>query len=254
MTLTSDGKLGLGVPNPDNTLDVSGDASITSLTVVSDATVNGNLTVNSDGSLTTVHDLTVEGELTIDNATELFGDTITGITTVESTNIKTEFIGFGTGSSPDEEHRRGGLESATPYKFISNYNTPASSVHINAAGSVGIGTSISNPAARSINAVESEASFARIGIGTYQPKCGVDFSDANTVGSGYLGYMIPPVVQTVTERNALVNRDTGSTPPPFGAMVYNLATHCLEIYVGENTGNGQSAGWKKVTLTAADSN
>ncbi|MBC7850008.1 MAG: hypothetical protein H7Y31_09730 [Chitinophagaceae bacterium] len=58
MTLTTTGRLGIGVSLPTAKLEVNGDAKVNSMSVVDDLTVTGNITISGEGmvrSATSAH-------------------------------------------------------------------------------------------------------------------------------------------------------------------------------------------------------
>ena len=224
MSLTYDGKLGIGITEPINDLHVVGTSTVTndlfvgdSLDVVGTSVFRSDLTVDGSFSAATVNFPNIVGNLT-GNINS------TGVNTVGSLGA-TGFIGVGTNQSPSY--------SIIPEKFA--VNLPGSAhVFIDEAGNIGIKTfSIYN---QGITAPTTDVTIASVGIGTTTPRCAVDFSSANNnamlgASRDTVAYILPPRL-TTTERNNLTN--TFNTGVEEGAMIYNMSDHKLQVYDGSN--------------------
>ena len=208
MTLTYDGKLGIGITLPEHELHVSGGSTITgasyfgsSLGVTGDLTVGGSL--NSD----------VTGDLTGDVTGFLIGNVKadSGISTF--TKIKTSgSLGVG-------------LEAET-YAFEVNTNEENRFV-ISGNGNVGIGTTILYDLVGL--AVKTQAAFSQISVGSTDISGSVDFSKAggelqNGAANITKRFMVPPKV-TTAQRNSLSGLVAG-------AMVYDTTLNKLVLYQG----------------------
>ena len=221
LTLTYEGRLGIGVTLPEAPLHVIGDTRVTG-----DGTFNGNLTV--DGTLT-------PGSIILpDQVTTNVTGNVTGNVNSQSgistfADIKSSFIGIGTDARDSQD-----------VPEVLSINSPGSGrFFVDQAGNVGVGTTAI--LIQGINAQEQDALIRGVGIGTTRPKCAVDFSNADNVDilgpdRDRIAYMIPPRV-TTTQRNALTNVDGAGVET--GAFIYNTSLNKLQFW------NGSS--WETVT-------
>ena len=213
MTLTNTGRLGIGVTQPTDELDVVG-----GVTVSGNVAVGNNITVSG----TVIGNL--QGTVTGNVAGTLAGNTNTtvGISTLNNLSIagiataaRLRANNFGIGQDPNLD-----LVSI----FISNTDK----VFVNDVGQVGIKTTIALTGV-GVNGSSTNAVFNSIGIGVTQfTSAAVDLRDAGTATSRY---MIPPKV-TTTVRNNLQNLVSG-------AMIYNTSINKLQVYNG--------SAWETVT-------
>tara|TARA_B100000282_G_scaffold6587_1_gene4589 strand:+ start:1 stop:1179 length:1179 start_codon:yes stop_codon:yes gene_type:complete len=229
MALTYDGKLGVGITNPDTPLHVPGNAKFGSdVSILNDLTVTNNLTVQS-GSINANVIGNLEGSVnatgvsTFSGGIEFSGDTtINAVAKIDKLAVNTAGAGMLTGGqfSTDETIIRA-LASGNNYFLTSQ-------------GFVGIRTStkFSNVI---VNGANANAVFGAFGVGDYEhfqanhlQAGAVDFANA---GVSTQRYMVPPKV-TTTERNALANK-------PSGAFIYNTSLNKLQFWNG--------SAWETVT-------
>tara|TARA_B100001113_G_scaffold302121_1_gene261479 strand:- start:1842 stop:2579 length:738 start_codon:yes stop_codon:yes gene_type:complete len=208
MTLTYDGKLGIGITLPEHELHVSGGSTITG------ASYFGS-TLGVGG------DLTVGGSLNSDVTGDLTGD-VTGflIGNVNAASGISTFTKIKTGGSLGV-----GLEAET-FSFEVNPNEEDRFV-INGNGNVGIGTTVLYDLVGL--AVKTQGAFSQISVGSTDISGSVDFSKAggelqNEAANITKRFMVPPKV-TTAERGNL----TGLVA---GAMVYDTTLNKLVLYQG----------------------
>ena len=212
LTLTYEGRLGIGVTLPEAPLHVLGDTRVTG-----DGTFNGNLTV--DGSLTP-GSIILPDEITANVIGNVTGnvDAQSGISTF--TTVTSSFIGLGTDSSFPS--------AAVPEKFA--VNSPGSGrVFIDQSGNIGIKTTVID--IQGITAPQVDCTIASVGIGTTRPKCAIDFSSATNndiLGENRdtVAYVLFPKL-TTTQRNNLTNIDNAGVED--GAIIYNTDNTRLEL-------------------------
>ena len=223
MTLTWDGKLGLGKTIPDHELHVVGFATITE-----DLYVGDDLFVVGDTDLG--GDLTVDGVFTTNNLNVLGGinanlNNTSGVSTFFNIDVsnfaEVSNLGIGTDTTLFNFQLGTSQDLANDLGIVAN------------AAFLGIGSEAIYPFV-DINAVGKRAIIEAVGVGTTRPKSAVDFRDA---GKGYNSdayrFMMVPSVST-SERNAL---DT-VTDNIGGAIVYNNSINAPEYYNG--------ASWKSL--------
>ena len=209
MSLTYDGKLGVGVTLPTNTLHVGGSSTVTSNSYVgNDLSVGNNLTVSNNLSIngTFTSTGTISANLSGNVTGNLEGNVnSSGLSTFSQAKIITR-LGIG--------------ETASTYQLEVGVGTNKVVIGNSA---IGINTN------KIIDGIGLDASQAiglllGVGIGTTSPRSFVDFSGA---GDGLLNgigrFMIPPKL-TTTQRNSLLITE--------GGLIYNVTNKRLELHNG----------------------
>lgn len=231
MSLTYDGKFGIGKTNPDNNLHVVGTSTVTgSAWVGGDLTVSGNVTV---GSLQLP---------SIINNVNLYN--LTGVSTFYDVIVQNvaQFSSIGIGTTRPIQNvdartstalfAQVGLGSTSPRATLDVVGQSLfDSVGIGTTNTLGDGLVISDKAiVLQENVVETYGTSiimdteSNIGVGTTSPRCAVDLSDSGkNILSGAYRYMLPPRI-TTTERNAL--------SPVAGAFIFNTTTSKFQGYTG----------------------
>ncbi len=218
MTLTGiGGSLGIGITNPSTTLHVLGQATVSGNVILGgDLDVSGNAALNVIGQVT--------GDLTGNvNAT-------TGVSTFKRLDLDTtSYYEFG-------ELSAAGVGIGTTmgnFKLVVNPDADKRFT-ISDSGNVGIKTD--NVFGNALF-VSGGVVGSGVAIGTTQAASAVDFKDAGQGLSGVNAnrmYMLPPQVNT-SQRAALQGVVSG-------AVIYNTSLNKLQVYVG--TGSYNVANWQ----------
>ena len=203
MTLTSAGRLGIGITDPINALHVVGTTTCTN-----DIFAGANVSLK--GNANVIGNLTVQGDF---NTAEI-NSNFTGNVTSTS-GVSTFFNVNATGDTYTQQ-----LGVALPYgtalgtnKLV--INSGGEQTWVNGTGRLGVRTDAINDGV-GLDALTSTALFGAVGVGTTAVRCNIDFNSAGYDGGPTSSsFMILPRVNN-TQRNAL----TGMLS---GAIVYNLS-------------------------------
>ena len=168
MSLTYDGNLGIGVTNPTNKLEVSGDANVTSL-VSQNITATGNVVATGAGTSTSVETLYVYGgksQILNSDGTEIFPPEGENENVNITSGVSTFFdINVSNNGFFDQRIGIGNTIPLEPLHIGGDYLLdPEDAVVINSSG-IGIGTTSLRFGA-GIEAVDVDGLFGAVGIGT----------------------------------------------------------------------------------------
>ena len=221
MTLTGiGGSLGIGITTPSTSLHVIGQATISGNVVLGgDLDVSGNAALNVIGQVT--------GDLTGNvNAT-------TGVSTFKRLDLDTtSYYEFG-------ELSASGVGIGTTmsnFKLVVNQDADKR-LTVSDSGNVGVKTD--ETFGNGFYVSGSIVSNKSIAIGSTQATCAVDFKNAGvgqTSGNQNRNYMLPPSIDS-TQRAALQGVVSG-------AIIYNTTANKLQVYVG--TGAYNVSNWENL--------
>ena len=221
MTLTGiGGSLGIGITNPSSTLHVIGQATVSGNVVLGgDLDVTGNAALNVIGQVT--------GDLTGNvNAT-------TGVSTFKRLDLDTtSYYEFGELSASSI----GIGTTMGNFNLVVNQDADKRFT-ISDSGNVGVATD--ETFGNGFYVSGSMVSNTSIAIGSTQATCAVDFKNAGvggTTGTENRNYMLPPTINS-TQRAALQGVVSG-------AIIYNTTDNKLQVYVG--TGSYNVANWENL--------
>ena len=235
MSLTYEGRLGLGRTNPDNTLHVVGTSTVTG-----DAYFGGNVTILGNLDIS-------GGSVTLPSLLEVNVYSTSGTSTVYDLKVENiaevTSIGIGTTNPIQDIDARSsialfsqvGLGSTNPVGVLDVVGECLfTNVGIGTITSGGNALVVGNPGFGGIVVYDSSVEMnntsivmddqSNVGVGTTFPRCAVDFADAGTnlVGGAYR-YMLPPRLTT----SEIVGLSTVA-----GAFIFNLDTLKFQGYTG----------------------
>ena len=221
MTLTGiGGSLGIGITNPSSTLHVIGQATVSGNVVLGgDLDVSGNAALNVIGQVT--------GDLTGNvNAT-------TGVSTFKRLDLDTtSYYEFG-------ELSASGVGIGTTMGNFSLVVNPDADKRFTISNSGNVGIKTDETFGNQLYVSGSIISNKSIAIGSTQATCAVDFKNAGvgqTSGNQNRNYMLPPSINS-TQRAPLQGVVSG-------AIIYNTTANKLQVYVG--TGAYNVANWQNL--------
>ena len=222
MTLTSSGRLGIGITDPINALHVVGTTTCTN-----DIFAGANVSLK--GNADVIGNLTVNGNF---NAAEIVSNFSGNVTATVGVST---FININATGDTYTQQLAIGLPNGTALgnKKL-QVNTGGEQVWITGTGRVGIRTDAINDGT-ALDVHTGTALFGAVGVGTTSVRCNVDFNAAGyDGGAGTASFMILPRVSNA-ERGNLANLMSG-------AIVYNTSTNKLNYYNG--------SAWRAVTDAA----
>ena len=221
MTLTSDGKLGIGITNPEQPLHVSGISTFDSTVYFGGSvsfadettigvTLKGDVQNTSGGVIVDVSEALLNGNV----------NTTSGISTFNRVSVSSTI------SSDSLIVDSGTLHSSANHKLSVN-SSSSSRFFVAESGAIGISTNVDldNYPTVGVFSPDRIGVFGGVGVGTTAVRCAVDFADAGTVGVGTTQpYFLPPKLDTTT-RNGIGGTVTGAT-------IYNITLNKLQVYTG----------------------
>ena len=221
MTLTGiGGSLGIGITTPSTTLHVIGQATVSGNVVLGgDLDVTGNAALNVIGQVT--------GDLTGNvNATS-------GVSTFKRLDLDTtSYYEFG-------ELSAAGVGIGTTMGNFNLVVNPDADKRFTISDSGNVGVKTDETFGNQFYVSGSIVSNKSIAIGSTQATCAVDFKNAGvgqTSGNQNRNYMLPPSINS-TQRAALQGVVSG-------AIIYNTTANKLQVYVG--TGAYNVSNWENL--------
>ena len=214
MTLTNNGRLGIGITSPTQALHVAGNAFVAGNFVCDDTIICAGMDVSGTASFTNLSIANIIGNISGNvNATS-------GLSTffnIRVTDPNNNFAGIGI-----KTDNTGNL----PLDIFGDGASTNTRLFVTDDARVGIKTDEINPGI-DINAVDSRVVIQSMGVGTTNPQSAVDMRFAGKELTGIFAnrmYMYPPQV-TTTQRGNLAGVAAG-------ALIYNTTTNKLQVYNG----------------------
>ena len=241
MTLTYQGKLGIGQTLPDHTLHVGGSSTVTSNAYVGgNLEVDGDLTINGTPSFTSTIEANLKGDILSPNGGTVLFNTGTGDGLSDSyanvsqlnVGIFTATTSVKTGTAEITTLGIGTLPNLTDYPLRINPD-PGNRVYVHTSGFVGVKTD----QIYDVDVVIPHSDVFigdKVGIGNSRPLCALDVGIGGTATTRYMRL---PLV-TTNERDG-TGGEVGLVTTT-GALIYNTSTNKLQVYTGD------SSGWKIV--------
>ena len=225
MSLTYDGKLGLGVVSPTNNLHVVGTSTVTSHSYVGgNLSVNGNISgtfnwpsvltgtnLNNTSGVSTFYNVNITNKVGLTSAlptTDLDGKGKKAL--LGGIGINTDVVGL----YGNELLVQGNAAFSSVVAF--GRTSPDTTI-VGSSGVIQVHNNDIVVRNGGINLDGTSKSF--VGIGTTMTRAVVDFSMVGGIGT--VGYMLPPVITTAAQ----VGLQT-----VFGGVVYNSTTNKLQCY------------------------
>ena len=215
MALTNTGRLGIGVTQPTQALDVAGNVNIRGTTTFDDIVIcQGGLSVSAGTLSVSSIAANVTGDI-VGNVNATSG--ISTFFNIKATDPNNNFAGIGIKTDNS---------SNLPFDMYGDGATPNTRIFFDADGRVGIKTDRIDTEV-DINAPTTRVTISSVGIGTTNPQSAIDMRFAGKELTGIFAnrmYMYPPQV-TTTQRGNLAGVAAG-------ALIYNTTTNKLQVYNG----------------------
>ena len=210
MTLTNDGKLGIGKTLPTTNLDVDGTGTFTGLDVNGNGDISGNLTLGGELNMSGGDGIKANIIATNDDIIVSSGPNIAGA--IVNANINSP--GISTIHTLTVNNTIGIKTDIIPYTNL---------VFVKGPGEPGITGDFRF----------SVTNVGHIGVGIASALCTADFAG---IGNTFRHYMRPPQLTTANRAIMQAEAESGALE---GAMIYNSSTKKLQFYNG--------SAWETVT-------
>ena len=210
MTLTNDGKLGIGKTVPTTNLDVDGTGTFTGLDVNGNGDISGNLTLGGELTMSGGDGVKANVIATNDDIIVSPGPNIAGA--IVNANINSS--GISTIQTLTVNNTIGIKTDIIPYTNL---------VFVKGPGEPGITGDFRF----------SVTNVGHIGVGIASALCTADFAG---IGNTFRHYMRPPQLTTANRAIMQAEAESGALE---GAMIYNSSTKKLQFYNG--------SAWETVT-------
>ena len=210
MTLTNDGKLGIGKTVPTTNLDVDGTGTFTGLDVNGNGDISGNLTLGGELTMSGGDGVKANVIATNDDIIVSPGPNIAGA--IVNANVNSP--GISTIQTLTVNNKLGIKTDIIPYTNL---------VFVKGPGEPGITGDFRF----------SVTNVGHIGVGIASALCTADFAG---IGNTFRHYMRPPQLTTANRAIMQAEAESGALE---GAMIYNSSTKKLQFYNG--------SAWETVT-------
>ena len=214
MTLTNNGRLGIGITSPTEALHVAGNAFVAGNFVCDDTIICSGMDVSGTASFTNLSIANIIGNIS-GNVNSTSG--LSTFFNIRVTDPNNNFAGIGI-----KTDNTGNL----PLDIFGDGASTNTRLFVTDDARVGIKTDELMPGI-DINAVDSRVVIQSMGVGTTNPQSAVDMRFAGKELTGIFAnrmYMYPPQV-TTTQRGNLAGVAAG-------ALIYNTTTNKLQVYNG----------------------
>ena len=239
LDLTYDGKLGLGITNPSQTLHVVGTSTITGDAFFgSDVTIFGTLTapnfilpntfngnLNATTGVSTFNNIEATANITVSPASSIGIGTTNPITDLDGRGKQALFGGIGINTDIITNSALtvvGGVFASSI-----GIGTTSTTAYLGVYGNVEVYPSPESTETVGVTLNDATVILSDsggVGIGTTSPRSIIDFADAGkTIAGQALCYMIPPRITTV-QRIGLSTEE--------GALIFNTDTKKFQGYTG----------------------
>ena len=217
MTLTNEGRLGIGVTLPTEVLHVGG-----GITCTGNVYLGNNLTVGNNLTLTG------SGNLTLTSGTVTGGGGIKGdIIAADNSVVFDNGLNSSTALNKANSHVVTGV--STFVDVVTTGTVKIKTNHIYGTLAVNNTQDNDNGEALNVQTAFTIDSAGRVGIGTNQPECTADFSGRNAytgVGNTFRHYMRVPI-----HNNTTLTQVQGDASHK-GAIIFNVQTNKLCVWNG----------------------
>ena len=203
MTLTNDGKLGIGKTLPTTNLDVDGTGTFTALDVNGNGDISGNLTLGGELTMSGTDGIKANIIATNDDVIVSPGPNVAGA--IVNANVNSP--GISTIQTLTVNSKLGIRTDDIPYTNL---------VFVKGPGEPGITGDFRF----------SVTNVGHIGVGIASALCTADFAG---IGNTFRHYMRPPQLTTANRAIMQAEAESGALE---GAMIYNTTTNKMQFYNG----------------------
>jgi hypothetical protein len=241
MSLTYEGKLGLGITNPSNTLHVVGTSTVTgNANFGGNVIISGSLTpgtlnlsqftgnvsgnINATSGVSTFNNIQTNSNIILSTSSSIGIGTTLPIVNLDAREKSALFGSVGIGTTAINSNTLNVNGNIVADKI--GIGTTSTDAHLGIYGNIKIYPPYDGPISN-IKLYSSEITIdniTRIGIGTTAPRSVLDFADAGgNFASGQGSFILPPRL-TTSQRVGLATVE--------GAFIYNITSKKFQGYTG----------------------